>query len=66
MHKRAQSQELTILMICIEVFFFKIVLFPVKWPGSRARPKKLTSGRTQRKTLYVDPNSRTIVALSLY
>lgn len=66
MHKRAQSQELTILMICIEVFFFKTVLFHVKWPGSRARPKKLTSGWTQRKTLYVEPNSRTIVALSLY
>ena len=78
--KMASSQKFTMMFTCIKghkaknwqflwfvlKLFFKTVLFPVKWPGSRARPKKLTSGRTQRKTLYVEPNSRTIVALSLY
>ena len=36
MHKRAQSQELTILMICIEVVFLRQYYFP--WNGQEVAP----------------------------
>lgn len=36
MHKRAQSQELTILMICIEVFFLRQYYFT--WNGQEVAP----------------------------
>lgn len=36
MHKRAQSQELTVLMICIEVFFLRQYYFT--WNGQEVAP----------------------------
>ena len=79
--KMASSQKFTMMFTCIKghkaknwqfswfvLKFFFLRQYYFTWNGQEVAPglKKLTSGRTQRKTLYVEPNSRTIVALSFY